>query len=264
MKVRLVGAHQAESRDTGFVSLLIDGQLALDASSLAGRLTLEEQRAIRWVVLSHYHYDHVKDLPIICFNSVPFGGQYRDSKDVYASEVVIDRVGRYLMNGDSWPDFRERPQSHPAARFHPIEAHREYQVGDYAIRCVPSVHKVPTLAIQVSRDGRNVLYSGDAGPGSALNWVDLDPDHIITEVTFSNGQSAMGRMALHYSPELLGADLRVFQERKGYLPPITAVHMNPLYEDQIKVELAGLARELGTRIEVGREDQVIEVEAFPR
>ncbi|HEX2173127.1 MAG TPA: MBL fold metallo-hydrolase, partial [Dehalococcoidia bacterium] len=264
MKVRIVGAHQAESRDTGFVSLLIDGHLALDASSLAGRLTLEEQRAIRWVVLSHYHYDHVKDLPTICFNSVPYGLEYRASKDVYASEVVADRVGRYLMNGDSWPDFRDRPSAHPAARFHPIEAYQDYQVGDYTIRCVPSVHKVPTLAIQVSRDGRSVLYSGDAGPGSALNWTDLDPDHVVTEVTFSNDQSEVARAALHYTPELLGADLRGFRERKGYLPPITAVHMNPIYEDRIRQELAALSRELDTPIEAGREDQVIEVEACPR
>ena len=259
MQVRLVGAHQATTRDTGFVSLLIDGQLALDAGSLAARLTLDEQRAIRWVILSHYHYDHVKDLPVICFNSAPFGGQFYHPKDVYASETTQDRVLRYLMNGESWPNFVEAPKDRPAVRFHPIEAHQTYQVGDYTIRCVPSVHKVPTLAIQVTRDGRSVLFSGDAGPGSALNWSELDPDHIVTEVTFANAYAEAAHNALHYTAELLGADLRVFRERQGYLPPITAVHMNPLHEDRIRDELAALSRDLGTPIALGHEDQIIDL-----
>ena len=259
MQVRLVGAHQATTRDTGFVSLLIDGQLALDAGSLAARLTLDEQRAIRWVILSHYHYDHVKDLPVICFNSAPFGGQFYNPKDVYASATTQDRVLRYLMNGESWPNFVEAPKDRPAARFHTIEAHQTYQVGDYTIRCVPSVHKVPTLAIQVTRDGRSVLFSGDAGPGSALNWSELDPDHIVTEVTFANAYAESAHNALHYTAELLGADLCVFRERKGYLPPITAVHMNPLHEGRIRDELAALSRDLGTPIALGHEDQIIDL-----
>lgn len=264
MKVRIVGAHQAESRDTGFVSLLIDGVLALDAGSLAARLTLDEQRAIRWVVLSHYHYDHVKDLPVVCFNSVPFDGRFHHGKDVYASTSAIEKVQQYLMNGDSWPAFAERPAGRPAARFQTIEAGGNYAVGDYVVRCVPSVHKVPTLAIEVERGGRRVLYSGDAGPGAALNWTALDPDHILTEVTFSNDQDQAARNALHYTPALLAADLRVFREQKGYLPPITAIHLNPLYEEQIHRELADLSAEFGVPIAAGREDQIIEVEARSR
>ena len=260
MQVRLVGAHQAESRDTGFSSLLIDGVLALDAGSLASRLTLDEQRAIRWIVLSHYHYDHIKDLPVVCFNSVPFGGNFHHGKNVYAAPITIDRVRTYLMNGDSWPNFAERPVDRPAAVFHPIAAGHDYPIGDYTVRCVPSVHAVPTLAIQVSHHGRSVLYSGDAGPGSGLHWADLSPDHLITEVTMANVQTDMARRVHHFTPALLAEDLRIFRERRGYLPPVTVIHVNPIHEDDIRAEIAAVAADLGATIALGREDQILEIE----
>ena len=33
--------------------------------------------------------------------------------------------------------------------------------------------------------------------------------------------------------------------------------MNPLHEDRIREELAGVSEELGSPIEVGREDQIV-------
>ncbi len=41
MQVRLLGAHQGASCDIGFMSLLVDGKLAIDAGGLTSALTLE-------------------------------------------------------------------------------------------------------------------------------------------------------------------------------------------------------------------------------
>ena len=42
MQVRILGAHQGESRDLRFMSILIDGHLAIDAGGLSTSLTREE------------------------------------------------------------------------------------------------------------------------------------------------------------------------------------------------------------------------------
>ncbi len=62
MLLRILGAHNMESIDTRMECHLIDGVLALDAGSLARSLSFEEQRGIRAILLSHRHFDHLRDL----------------------------------------------------------------------------------------------------------------------------------------------------------------------------------------------------------
>ena len=47
MMIRFLGTHNAESRSTGLVSLLIDDVLAVDAGSLVSELTFPEQKKIK-------------------------------------------------------------------------------------------------------------------------------------------------------------------------------------------------------------------------
>jgi metal-dependent hydrolase (beta-lactamase superfamily II) len=72
MQIRVLGCHGAdclvEARDgpvrqesCGF---LIDDSVLLDAGTIGTRLTLAEQHRIRFVLLSHLHFDHVKGLPL--------------------------------------------------------------------------------------------------------------------------------------------------------------------------------------------------------
>ena len=62
MELRVLGAHNAESKTTRLESHLIDKVLVLDAGGLTRSLTFEEQAGIRAVILSHRHFDHVRDL----------------------------------------------------------------------------------------------------------------------------------------------------------------------------------------------------------
>jgi ribonuclease BN (tRNA processing enzyme) len=68
MKIRLLGAHKLETKETMYVCLLIDDILAIDAGALTSRLSLKAQQKIQALLLSHWHYDHVKDLPAIGMN----------------------------------------------------------------------------------------------------------------------------------------------------------------------------------------------------
>jgi ribonuclease BN (tRNA processing enzyme) len=66
MRVKILGAHQAESRDHHFTSILIDDRMAIDAGGLTSTLTFEEQPRLEAVLITHRHFDHVKDLPHWC------------------------------------------------------------------------------------------------------------------------------------------------------------------------------------------------------
>ena len=57
----------------------------------------------------------------------------------------------------------------------------------------------------------------------------------------------------HLSPRLLGEELKRFLQSKGYLPPVVSVHLEPGFEDEIRGEIAQLAKELEASITLGYE-----------
>ena len=68
MKIHILGAHNCESKDTKLTSLVIDGRLVLDAGGLTSGLSLSDQEQLKAVLLTHQHYDHVRDIMALAMN----------------------------------------------------------------------------------------------------------------------------------------------------------------------------------------------------
>src|SRR5438445_1563901 len=116
MRVQILGAHQGESRDMRFMSILIDDRLAIDAGGLTSSLSLEEQYAIDAVLITHQHYDHIKDLPMFAHNL----WEIKDI-NIYCTYDTRLMLERHVFNGEIWPDMtRKRPDYHRVI-FHSVE-----------------------------------------------------------------------------------------------------------------------------------------------
>jgi ribonuclease BN (tRNA processing enzyme) len=68
-----------------FLGVLLDDVLALDAGSIASGLTFEEQEKVATIFLSHYHFDHTKDVPVIAYNTL-----FSTTINIYCLPVVKD------------------------------------------------------------------------------------------------------------------------------------------------------------------------------
>ena len=147
MQLRVLGAHNMESRDTRMESHLIDGVLALDAGGLTRALTFDEQRRIRAVILSHRHFDHVRDLP-------PLGLTMRDqgvTVEVYGIGDTIESVASRLLDGSLYTDLTSYPSpGQPGA----AAQHR---------RPLPTVRRA---RLHGSRGARSPLGAGRGVPDS--------------------------------------------------------------------------------------------------
>ena len=256
MKIQILGAHNLESANTRPVSLLVDDILALDAGSLTSSLTFEAQQQIKAILLTHHHFDHIRDIATIGLAAYSWG-----KVEVCGSKTTLDALSRYIMNGDVYLNFTERhPGRGPSREFRPLEPYVAETIQQYQILAIPVHHAVPAVGYQITApDGKRLFYTGDTGPGCSYRREHASPDLIITEVTMPNMYEDEIREAGHLSPRLLGAELLQFQRIKGYLPPVLLVHMNPEVEGQIKVEVEAVARELGTTITLAYEGMTIQL-----
>ncbi len=255
MNIKLLGAHNCESQNTKLLSLLIDDVLALDAGSLTSSLSFPAQQKLKAILLTHQHYDHVRDIPAVAMNFYLLGATI----NIYSTLPVYDALTA-LLDGKLYRNFFERPQGNPAVQFTVIELHKTVQIEGYSILAVPVNHSVPAAGYQItSQDGKVVFYTGDTGPGLADCWKQVSPQLLITEVTASNRFEEFGRESGHLTPSLLKQELAIFRELKGYLPQVVVVHMNPVLEKEIKAELAAVADDLNNPIALGYEGMQLQI-----
>jgi phosphoribosyl 1,2-cyclic phosphodiesterase len=256
MNIRVLGAHNCEGQKFKLVSLLVDGVLAIDAGALTSSLSLDEQRKIKALLLTHQHYDHVRDVPVLAMSLFLGGATTR----IYSIPAALDVLARNLMNDEIYPDFRQKPGPKPTLSFTVLEPNKAETIEGYNVLPVPVKHSVPTVGYQVTAgDGSSVFYTADTGRGLADCWRQVAPQLLIIEVTASDRHAEWAADAGHLTPGLLKQELAGFDKVKGYLPRVVVVHMNPYLEEEIAAELAAVAEELGCSITLAKEGMEISI-----
>lgn len=258
MRFQVLGGHQVESREGRPISFLIDGRIALDAGGLAGSLSLAEQNQIESVLITHYHYDHIRDLPFVGLAALDNDRQIH----VYCSQLVKDTLQQHLLNNVVWLDFFAglNPDA-PTFVHHRVEPGRVFKIGPYDVLPLDNRHHaVPVIGYQFSTpDGRRLAYTGDTGPGIRDLWGLIDPDVLITEVTWPNHLHHLVPKAGHLTPDLLELELVALRELRGELPRILVCHINQAHDAEVAAEIAAVAQRLQAPIELAREGTLIDL-----
>ncbi|UCE97944.1 MAG: hypothetical protein JSV74_01035 [Dehalococcoidia bacterium] len=256
MKIRFLGAHNTESQETKLVSLLIDEKLALDAGGLTSSLTFEQQLKLTAIMLTHQHYDHIKDIPLLGMNLFLKGATI----DIFSISSVYDSLADHFLNDTLYPGFMKETKKGSTIRFNIIKAYQEFRIGNYTILPLPVIHSVPAVGYQItSTEGKVVFYTGDTGLGLSNCWRKISPQLIITEVTAPDRFEQFGKQKGHLTPCLLKQEMLDFIKIKGYLPDVITVHMNHTMESEIETELSNLALELGNSVTLAYEGMEIKL-----
>jgi ribonuclease BN (tRNA processing enzyme) len=255
MEVRILGAHVTEIAGAKPTALVIDWTLALDAGSLCSGLNLHDQRKLKAVLITHCHYDHVKDLPMIGMNFA-----YHGCLDVYGTAAVFEALSTHLLDGKLYPNFLKWPDLQPALNFIRLEEYERISIGGYGVMVLPVPHGVPTVGFQVtSPEGRSLFFTGDTAGGLSGCWEHVSPDLLITELSWPQEMEEWARRTTHLSPQLLRTELVEFRRLKGYIPQTVLIHLDPARESDVAAEVAEIAQELGASITLGREGMTVSV-----
>jgi ribonuclease BN (tRNA processing enzyme) len=256
MKIKLLGAHNTESLRTRHTCLLIDDILAIDAGALTSHLSARGMSLLKAVLLTHSHYDHIRDIPALGINLF----LRRLSADIYSHEAVLNNLTTHFLNNVIYPEYHKRPADRPTLRLHLLEDLKLADIEGYRILPVKVNHAIPTFGYQVtSAEGKSVFYTGDTGGGLAETWKQISPDVLLIDLTASNRWEENIKKNGHLTPDTLRKELVLFRELKAYLPRVIAVHLNPAGEKEIKAELEKVDSDLGIHILVGRQNMQIQV-----
>lgn len=255
MRVKVLGAHMFESSRTKLSCVVVDGVLAVDAGSLTSGLTFKEQGAIQSIILTHGHYDHIRDVPAFALRH-----QHRTT-DVYTTAATLGILTSHFINGQVYPDFTTYPSpDKPALKLHAIEPLKPFSIGEYRITAVQVPHAVPSVGYEVAdASGGSLFFSGDTGPGLGSCWEHINPQLVIIDMAFSNRSAEIAPRPGHLCPSLFARELADFREQKGYLPRVVMTHLNPEIEAEVAEEARALARDMQADIALAREGMLLEL-----
>jgi ribonuclease BN (tRNA processing enzyme) len=249
MDLRVLGSFGGDSPTCRMTSFLIDGVVVVDAGAITRALTIDEQRRVRHVLVSHTHMDHTATLPFLIENIF---GTHPDPVSIYCAKRVLGAVRRHLFNNDTWPDFTRIPDHlEPSVRFHEIVAEQPFEIsglpgGDLEVTAVPVNHIVPTTGFVLRQAGSSIIFTSDTGPTERI-WevANTTPDlrAVITECSFPNRLQAVADISLHLTPATLAIELAKLHRDV----PVLIYHFKPPYVDELRSELASAVT--GRRIE---------------
>jgi ribonuclease BN (tRNA processing enzyme) len=256
VKIKFLGTHNAESKDTKLVSFVIDNILVVDAGSLASELTFSEQEKIEAILLSHGHYDHIRGIPAFAFNNTDH------TTRVYATSQTLKILSSHLVDGVIYPKFTQKIPfflEKPSLKFVDLLPFNPLNILGYNVLPLPVNHTINTVGFEItSKDGKKIFYTGDTGSGLSALWEHISPNLIIVDVTFPNRFENRAINSAHLCPKLLKKELIELNKVKGYFPKIMLIHLSPKFEKEIRKEVKEVAKELNIPIDITYEgDEII-------
>ncbi len=239
MRLRVLGCSGGELPRHRTTCFLVDGKLAIDAGALTASLPLEELLELDDIVLTHSHFDHVKDVPLL---SDLLPGRRRTPVRIHASTACARTLRESLFNDELWPDFTRIPdQRTPVMEIRPFDPERPFRIGRYTVRPVRVDHPVESVGFVLSDGRSSIAISGDTGPTSRF-WKRVNAEKrlkaLLVELSFPNGLQELADLSGHLTPRTLAGELAKL-ERNGF--PVLLYHLKPAHLAELRREVAKLA-----------------------
>jgi cAMP phosphodiesterase len=259
VKVRVLGCHGSEQlaqnkdgahqcRPCGF---LLNDTVMVDAGTIGAALTLDAQRTIRHILLSHLHFDHIQGLPT-------FGDNVSDSVEQPVSLIsiaeVLDGLRTHIFNDTVYPNFLQLPTpQQPVFSCRVLQPGQPAQVGELSVTAVRVNHLVPAVGFLIREGNSSILYSGDTYTTEAI-WAAAAREPTLkaafVETSFPNRMADLAFASKHLTPALFEKE---FHKIGRADLPVYLYHMKPRQRLEIEREVRQLSLKQVRFLDEGQE-----------
>jgi ribonuclease BN (tRNA processing enzyme) len=234
MKLRVLGCSGGIGGNLSTTSFLLNDDILLDCGTGIGNLSLAEMKKIRAIFFTHSHLDHIAGLPLLV-DSI-FDSLQDHALQVYGSKETISALKTHVFNNIIWPDFTLIPTEDSAVlNFNVLDTGKQYHQEGCTLEMIPVNHVVPTVGYRIECEHGSLAFSADTTTNDSF-WARLNEyqslDYLLVECAFSNNEMEICRLARHYCPEMLGADINKLKHK----PVVYISHLKPGSEDVIMSE----------------------------
>ena len=259
MKIRVLGCHGSEqlggeetgARQRRTCGFLIDEAVMIDAGTIGAVLTLEEQRAIRHILLSHLHFDHVQGLPTFGDNLSENAGQ---PVSLISIAEVLDGLQAHIFNDTVYPNFLQLPTpQRPVFAPRVLEPGQPVRVAGLHVTATRVNHLVPAIGFLIREGKTSILYSGDTYATDEI-WRAAAREPTLKaafiETSFPNRMADLAMASKHLTPALLEQEFRKIGRPDL---PVYLYHMKPQQRREIEREVGQLGLKQVAFLEEGQE-----------
>lgn len=230
--------------------MVVDDSVAFDAGSLAMACTEDQRAAIRDIVISHAHLDHIAGLPLFIDDLF---ATLTEPIRVHAAASVIDVLETHVFNWSVYPRFSELENDFgPVLRYVPFEPGKCFNVGRYRVTPIEVNHRVPSCGFVVSDGESTVAATGDTAPTSVF-WDRVNAaeriDAVLVECAFPNELAELAETSHHLTPSGLGREI-VKLKRDDCR--IYVANIKPVYRDKTVAQIETLSDGRIEILEIGR------------
>jgi ribonuclease BN (tRNA processing enzyme) len=241
MKLRVLGCHGGELPKHRTTCFLVDGKLCVDGGAITSVLKLEEILQIDDIFLTHSHFDHMKDVPLMTDLLV---GLRQKPVVVHGPAETMQAMDKDVFNNRVWPDFRKIPnEQQPVLALQEMPVRSPVSCHGYRIRAIPVHHPVYSVGYIFEWKNGAIAFSGDTGPTEEL-WraINATPNvkAVFLEVSFPNQMQWLADASGHLTPQTVVAELEKLDRRGAR---IYLYHLKPSVIDEVKKEIAALGRD---------------------
>ncbi|MGC8662227.1 MAG: MBL fold metallo-hydrolase [Candidatus Micrarchaeia archaeon] len=212
MKLKFFGAaHEVgrscimlESKDS---KILLDCGVKLGEKEEYPLISDNELKSIDAIIITHAHLDHIGYLPHVF--STGWSGSIYSTKPTFELSTVL--ISDYIRISNP-ANITKAGLAKMQKSFKLVDYHKEFKVKDFSIRLIPAGHILGSAAVDISAEGKKILYTGDINLRKsrlldAAHVERLHSDVLITESTYGGDKDI-------FPPEreLLGKMLKSISE----------------------------------------------------
>jgi cAMP phosphodiesterase len=236
-----LGCYGSDLENKKCISMQVSPSTVIDTGSLMSSLDIAQLLEIKNVIITHSHFDHIKNLPIFADFMLSLGNHVFT---VYTTEKIMSEIKTHILNDLIWPDFTKLPsKSKPTINFQHIEFDKVFALDGIEFLPVEVNHLVESIGFIIKKGNDAIAYSGDTY--ICDNFVDhvnaeSSVRTICWETSFPNRLENIAVASKHLTPALLEKELLRLKRQHA----VHTFHLKPNLEQEIIADINSIKTDM--------------------